>query len=197
MSDTTLSQYQAEASPFQNPGYCFLCRTANPDNGPFINTRKSHVWFNEAPDNARDGVVYICKSCVTGLAEAVELADAGVESVQARLTAAARAGFVTGYTAAKRELQTYVELLGDSVLGAADPSSAAGISISVLNSDAVAAPEQSSGIEQPVADEAVNDDRPDDVDGGGKGSDGISGNLAAGHVPGTADESDLFGGLFS
>lgn len=51
-----VSRYNVVFSIPVAPGCCFLCRSANPANGPYVDTQKDLQWEREA--------VFICAACV-------------------------------------------------------------------------------------------------------------------------------------
>lgn len=162
------ARFQVEPTPINSPGFCFLCRTTTPDNAPYVNTGVSHIWWHEPlNDVVKDGVVYICASCVSDLFGTLQLSDT---SVSGRIAEARRQGYEAGIMAAKKEISDHAASFVDSVL-------ASGSQFTVVSgSDSVPAekPAKDEPAKQRSASKSTNAGGSADVDVTSKGSDGIS-----------------------
>lgn len=171
------SRFQVYPVPIQNPGSCFVCRSANVEvNGPFVDTGMSHVWWNEAPDGARDGVVYICASCVRNMAHVLDVDNVDVQTL---IQIARAEGYQAGVEKGKKLLDEFIGGYADSVRDFGAESSVS----ADLPGDSV---KQDEPGQQRVAKSAVKRGGSNGVDDSKRGPDDVPSDPTAG---------DLFGDL--
>lgn len=173
------SRFQVVNTPARNPGYCFLCRTTNAENAPFIDTGVDHEWRFEAP-SSHDGVVYICSACVKEMNQTLNLSDSNVQQL---LSIERQVGYQAGLEVGKAKFNEFASQFSD-LAGYLDSGTD--------GSDAVPdkdAGEDESG-ERKSSDDAGSSSGPADKHGGRKRSASVPSDSASGELRESGD--DLF-----